>query len=42
MYLGGQRTAAGWAENVVVSLVMECTSESLTKEAALALALSQQ
>jgi hypothetical protein len=42
MYLGGQRTAAGWAENVVVSLIMECTSESLTKEAALALALSQQ
>jgi len=42
MYLGGRRTAAGWGENVVVSLVMECTSESLTKEAALALALSQQ
>lgn len=42
MYLGGRRTAAGWAENVVVSIIMECTSETLTKEAALALALSQQ
>ena len=42
MFLGGRRTAAGWNENVVVSLVMECTSESLTKEAAMALALSQQ
>lgn len=40
--LGGRRTATGWSENVVVSLVMECTSESLTKEAAMALALSQQ
>ena len=42
MYLGGRRTSGGWAENVVVSLIMECTSETLTKEAALALALSQQ
>ena len=42
MYLGGRRTAAGWNEDVVVSLVMECTSESLSKEAAMALALSQQ
>lgn len=42
MYLGGRRTAAGWNENVVVSLIMECTSETLSKEAALALALSQQ
>lgn len=42
MYLGGRRTAGGWGENVVVSLIMECTSETLTKEAALALALSQQ
>jgi len=40
--LGGRRTAAGWDENVVVSLVMECTSETLSKEAAMALALSQQ
>jgi hypothetical protein len=42
MYLGGRRTAAGWNEDVVVSLVMECTSETLSKEAAMALALSQQ
>lgn len=42
MYLGGRRTATGWGENVVVSIVMECTSETLSKEAALALALSQQ
>lgn len=42
MYLGGRRTAAGWNENVVVSLIMECTSETLSKEAAMALALSQQ
>ena len=42
MYLGGARTAGGWAENIVVSLVMECTSETLSKEAAMALALSQQ
>ena len=42
MYLGGRRTTAGWSENVVVSLVMECTSETLSKEAAMALALSQQ
>ena len=42
MYLGGRRTAAGWSENIVVSLIMECTSETLSKEAALALALSQQ
>tara|TARA_Y100000361_G_C11151126_1_gene341133 strand:- start:1099 stop:1614 length:516 start_codon:yes stop_codon:yes gene_type:complete len=42
MYIGGRRTAAGWNEDVVVSLVMECTSESLSKEAAMALALSQQ
>ena len=42
MYIGGRSTAAGWNEDVVVSLVMECTSESLSKEAAMALALSQQ
>jgi len=42
MYLGGARTASGWVDNPVVSLVMECTSESLSKEAAMALALSQQ
>jgi hypothetical protein len=42
MYLGGKTTTTGWAEDVVVSVVMECTSETLSKEAAMALALSQQ
>lgn len=42
IYLGGRRTNLGWAENVVVSVIMECTSETLSKEAAMALALSQQ
>ena len=42
IYLGGRRTNLGWGENVVVSLIMECTSETLSKEAAMALALSQQ
>jgi hypothetical protein len=42
MYLGGLTTTTGWYEDVVVSLIMECTSESLSKEAAMALALSQQ
>lgn len=41
LYLGGAATSS-WAEDVYVSVVMECTSESLSKEAALALALSQQ
>lgn len=42
MYLSGRTTTAGWNEDVVVSLVMECQSETLSKEAAMALALSQQ
>ena len=42
MYLGGKTTTTGWKEDVVVSVVMECTSETLSKEAAMALALSQQ
>lgn len=42
MYVSGRTTAAGWKEDVTVSLVMECTSETLSKEAAMALALSQQ
>jgi len=42
IYLSGQKTLAGWKEDVVISLVMECSSESLTKEAGMALALSQQ
>lgn len=41
LYIGGAATA-GFGEDVVVSIVMECTSETLSKEAALALALSQQ
>jgi len=42
IYLGGAATSAGWAEDVHVNLVIECTSETLSKEAAMALALSQQ
>lgn len=42
IYLSGQKTLLGWKEDVVISLVMECSSESLTKEAGMALALSQQ
>ena len=41
LYLGGAATT-GWQEDVVVSVVLECQSETLTKEAAMALALSQQ
>ena len=41
MYFGGA-AAANWTSDVYVSIVMECQSESLTKEAAMALALSQQ
>jgi len=42
IYLGGAATTAGWAEDVHVNLVIECTSEKLSTEAAMALALSQQ
>jgi hypothetical protein len=41
LYIGGAATT-GWQEDIYVSIVMECTSETLTKEAAMALALSQQ
>jgi hypothetical protein len=41
LYIGGAATT-GWQEDVVVSIVLECVSETLTKEAAMALALSQQ
>jgi len=41
LYLGGS-ASAGWAETVYISIVMECTSEKMTKAAGLALALSQQ
>jgi hypothetical protein len=42
LYLGGAATTAGWNEELEVSIVMECVSESLSKEASIALALSQQ
>ena len=43
IYLGGE-ASTGWvdAEDMTVSIVMECTVETATKEAAMALALSQQ
>lgn len=41
IYLGGEATAF-FQGNVYVSLVMECTVETLTQSAAMALALSQQ
>lgn len=41
MYLGGE-ASAGWAEDVTISLVLECTVETMSKAAAMALALSQQ
>ena len=41
IYLGGE-ASAGWDTNVYVTMVMECTSEKMTKAAGLALALSQQ
>ncbi len=41
LYFGGE-ASSGWTSDVYVSIVMECTSETLTKEAAMALALSQQ
>lgn len=41
IYLGGA-ASIGFVENVYVSVVMECTVETLTSNAAMALALSQQ
>lgn len=41
LYLGGA-ASTGWTGDVYVSIVMECTSETLTQAAAMALALSQQ
>lgn len=43
IYLGGE-ASQGWLaeENVTISIVMECTVETATKDAAMALALSQQ
>ena len=41
MYLGGQASEY-WEGDVVVSVTMECTVETMTQAAAMALALSQQ
>jgi hypothetical protein len=41
IYLGGA-ASTGFAGNVYVSVVMECTVETMTSNAAMALALSQQ
>lgn len=43
VYLGGEGSS-GWiaAENLTISIIMECTVEKMTKEGAMALALSQQ
>tara|TARA_Y100000310_G_scaffold284950_1_gene308066 strand:- start:2 stop:520 length:519 start_codon:yes stop_codon:yes gene_type:complete len=43
IYLGGE-CSSGWvaAEDMTISVIMECTVETLNKEAAMALALSQQ
>lgn len=38
----GSRATTEWAEAVSVNIVLECTVERATKEAALALAMSQQ
>lgn len=40
LFLGSEQT--GMTSNTVVSIVMECTVETLTQSAAMALALSQQ
>jgi len=41
LYLGGESNGS-FTEDVYVNITMECTSEKMTKEAGLALALSQQ
>ena len=41
IYLSGQATTS-FTGNVYVSIVMECTVETMTQSAAMALALSQQ
>lgn len=41
MYLGGS-ASTGFNEDVYITLVMECTVETMSKEAAMALSLSQQ
>jgi hypothetical protein len=41
MYLGGS-ASAGFGEDVYITLVMECTVETMSQAAAMALSLSQQ
>ncbi|GAG63467.1 unnamed protein product, partial [marine sediment metagenome] len=41
IFLGGQASEK-WLGDVVVSITMECTVETMTQAAAMALALSQQ
>jgi hypothetical protein len=41
LYLGGE-ASAGFAGNVYVTIVLECTVEKMSQSAAMALALSQQ
>lgn len=41
IYLGGE-ASTGWKEDVYVSVTLECTVESMSEAAGLALALSQQ
>lgn len=41
MYFGGA-ASSGWAEDVYISITMECTVETLSQAAAMSLALSQQ
>ena len=41
MYLGGQASSA-WTEDVYASITLECTVETMSEAAAMALALSQQ
>jgi hypothetical protein len=41
MYLGGSGTT-GWKEDANITVTMECTVESMSQAAAMALALSQQ
>ena len=41
IYLGGE-ASTGWAEDVYASITLECTVETMSEAAAMALALSQQ
>jgi len=43
IYLGGE-ASSGWvaAEDLTISVIMECTVETMSKDSAMALALSQQ